>query len=66
MLDEKVGIIGAGIAGLYTALILDSLGIEYEILKASSRVSGHLKIYQFPGGGEHYYYVRPLQVSLEL
>lgn len=60
VLDEKVGIIGAGIGGLYTALILDSLDIKYEILEASGRVGGRLKTYQFPGGGEYDYYVRHL------
>ena len=34
----KVGIIGAGAAGLYAALLLDSLGIDYDIIEASDRV----------------------------
>ncbi|KIM73740.1 hypothetical protein PILCRDRAFT_719225 [Piloderma croceum F 1598] len=42
-----VGIIGAGAAGLYTAMILDSLGIKYEILEASGRHGGRLYTYQF-------------------
>ena len=33
-LGHKICIIGAGCAGLYAAMILDTLGIEYEILEA--------------------------------
>ncbi|KII90226.1 hypothetical protein PLICRDRAFT_584478 [Plicaturopsis crispa FD-325 SS-3] len=56
-----VGIIGAGPAGLYSALILDSLGIKYEILEGSDRVGGRLHTYHFekkPGQpqGTHDYY----------
>jgi len=55
--EKKVGILGAGIAGLYTALILDSLDIEYEILEATDRVGGRIFTYKFPGGGKYDYYV---------
>lgn len=54
---QKVGILGAGIGGLYTALILDSLDIEYEILEASDRTGGRMFTYKFPGGGKYDYYV---------
>ena len=57
-LPEKVGILGAGIGGLYAALILDSLDIEYEILEASDRTGGRMCTYEFPGGGIYDYYVR--------
>ncbi|KZS88540.1 FAD/NAD(P)-binding domain-containing protein [Sistotremastrum niveocremeum HHB9708] len=52
-----VGIIGAGSAGLYTAMILQSLGIAYKILEASDRVGGRLFTYHFPGSDqpEHKY-----------
>lgn len=56
-LEQKVGILGAGIGGLYTALILDSLDIEYEILEASDRTGGRMCTYKFPGGGKYDYYV---------
>ncbi|KAI5988635.1 hypothetical protein EDC04DRAFT_2588696 [Pisolithus marmoratus] len=52
----KVGILGAGVGGLYTALILDSLGIDFEILEASSRVGGRLSTYKFPEGKKYDYY----------
>lgn len=54
----KVGILGAGVGGLYTALILDSLNIEYEIIEASDRAGGRLSTYKFPNGGKYDYYVR--------
>lgn len=37
-----VGIIGGGFAGLYSGLILQSLGIECEIFEASNRVGGRI------------------------
>lgn len=43
----KVGIIGAGAAGLYAALLLDTLGIEYDILEASDRVGGRIYTHRF-------------------
>lgn len=52
-----VGILGAGVGGLYTALILDSLDIKYEILEASNRTGGRLHTYDFPNGGEYDYCV---------
>ncbi|KAI6143737.1 hypothetical protein BKA82DRAFT_36372 [Pisolithus tinctorius] len=53
---EKVGILGAGVGGLYTALIPDSLDVEYEILEASDRIGGRLSTYKFPGGKIYDYY----------
>ncbi|RDB24913.1 hypothetical protein Hypma_008040 [Hypsizygus marmoreus] len=44
-----IGIIGAGAAGLYTAMILQSLGIEYEILEANDRIGGRLFTHRFNG-----------------
>ncbi len=37
-----VGIVGGGFAGLYAGLILQSLGIEFEIFEASERVGGRI------------------------
>jgi monoamine oxidase len=37
-----VGIVGGGFAGLYAGLILQSLGIEFEIFEASDRVGGRI------------------------
>ena len=38
----RIGIVGAGATGLYAALILQDLGIEYEILEATDRVGGRI------------------------
>ena len=43
----KVGIIGAGAAGLYTAMLLDSLDIDYDIHEASDRIGGRIFTYRF-------------------
>ncbi|KAH0837761.1 hypothetical protein J3R83DRAFT_5939 [Lanmaoa asiatica] len=54
--QHKVGILGAGVGGLYAALILDSLDIECEVLEASGRTGGRLSTYKFPNGGKYDYY----------
>ncbi len=38
-----VGIIGGGITGLYAGLMLQSIGVEFEIFEKSDRVGGRLK-----------------------
>lgn len=58
-----VGILGAGIGGLYAALILDSLKIKYEIIEATGRSGGRLYTHKFKKqdgspGDEYDYYVR--------
>ncbi|KAI0697874.1 hypothetical protein BC835DRAFT_1305033 [Cytidiella melzeri] len=45
--DKPVCIIGAGTAGLYTAMILESLDIPCEIMEASDRVGGRVFTYHF-------------------
>lgn len=64
----RVGIVGAGVAGLFTAMIFDHLSdkyglkVDYEILEASERVGGRLYTYNFtnskdqPPVGPHDYY----------
>ncbi|KAI1088078.1 hypothetical protein F5B19DRAFT_29486 [Rostrohypoxylon terebratum] len=55
---RKVCIVGAGIAGLYIAMILDSLKIPdltYDILEANSRVGGRVYTHHF-SKTEHDYY----------
>jgi hypothetical protein len=46
---EKICIIGAGAAGLYAAMICDSLHIDYDILEANSRIGGRLFTHRFNG-----------------
>ena len=55
---QKVCIVGAGIAGLYIAMILDDLQIpnlEYDILEASDRVGGRVYTYRFSERENDYY-----------
>jgi monoamine oxidase len=56
----KVGIIGAGVAGMFTAMIFDylndvyKLNVDYEILEADEkRHGGRLYTYKFPTIDEH-------------
>ena len=58
--DLPVCIIGAGMAGLYTAMIFESLGISYQIVDADTqqRVGGRLFTYHFNGGPYDYYVSR--------
>lgn len=55
-----VGIIGSGMAALYTAMIFESLGISYRIVDAGTRerIGGRLFTYYFPDSGPYDYYVR--------
>ncbi|RHZ66401.1 hypothetical protein CDV55_103203 [Aspergillus turcosus] len=56
--DTKVCIVGAGIAGLYIALILDDLKIpnlSYEILEADSRTGGRVYTHRFSTQPNDYY-----------
>lgn len=54
--DITVGIIGAGASGLYTAMILQSLGIDYEILEGSDRPGGRILTHHFKQGKEPWNY----------
>lgn len=54
---EPVGILGAGVGGLYTALILQSLNVSCEIIEASDRTGGRLFTHKFADGGFYDYFV---------
>ena len=61
--DSPIGILGAGMAGLYTALILDDLGIPYEILEAdTTRIGGRIYTHQFDPSREFEYYASRLSI----
>ena len=47
--DDTICIIGAGVTGLYTAMLLDELGIDYDILEANNRVGGRILTHRFNG-----------------
>ena len=54
-----VCIIGAGAAGLYTAMIFESLEIPYQIVEANTpaRIGGRMFTYHFPYGAPYDYFV---------
>ena len=57
--DHPVCIIGAGAAGLFTALMLDSLNIPYVIYEASDRYGGRMFTYNgFRDAAPYDYIVR--------
>ncbi|KAF8872619.1 hypothetical protein BD779DRAFT_331003 [Infundibulicybe gibba] len=53
---SEVGILGAGIGGLYVALMLQSVGISYKIIEESDRTGGRLFTHRFKDGGEFDYF----------
>ncbi|KAL8648934.1 MAG: hypothetical protein Q9210_004698 [Variospora velana] len=53
--DAKVCIVGAGIAGLYSAMILDHLNIPYDILEAAPRPGGRILTHYFSTKKHDYY-----------
>ena len=65
---SPVCIIGAGMAGLYTAMIFESLEISYQIVDADTRarVGGRLFTYYFPNGNPYDYYVCWVSASFTL
>jgi len=60
--SARVAIIGAGVAGLRTAMLLDRLKIPYRIFEANDGPGGRLFTYRFPSdpikspAGKHDYY----------
>ncbi|KAG8950324.1 hypothetical protein FRC04_007766 [Tulasnella sp. 424] len=50
-----VGILGAGVGGLYAAMMLHSLGIPFEILEASNRTGGRVFTFPFSEKKHDYY-----------
>ena len=62
--DLPVCIIGAGTAGLYAAMIFESLGISYHIVDADTqeRVGGRVFTYHFPNGGPYDYCVNGIRM----
>lgn len=53
--EITVGIVGAGCAGLYAAMILQDLGIKFELIEGSDRVGGRVRTHRFTPNGDHDY-----------
>lgn len=54
--NQIVGILGGGVGGLYAAMMLESVGVPYEILEARDRVGGRLFTYKFKDGAFYDYF----------
>ncbi|KAG2133638.1 uncharacterized protein EDB93DRAFT_1173834 [Suillus bovinus] len=54
-LNVKFCIIGAGVAGLYIAMILKELGIQFDLVEASDRAGGRLYTHKFSEAPHDYY-----------
>lgn len=57
-IKHRICIVGAGITGLFIAMILDSLnipGLEYDILEASDRTGGRIYSHYFSDAPHDYY-----------
>lgn len=55
---HRICIVGAGVAGLFIAMILDSLeipGLEYDLLEASDRAGGRMLTHHFSKEKHDYY-----------
>lgn len=54
---SHIAIVGAGISGLMTSLLLDSVGLHnYTIIEASSRFGGRIQTEYFDNDKDHYVY----------
>jgi hypothetical protein len=67
----RVAIIGAGVAGLHTAKLLQDLGVPYTIFEASDRPGGRVFTYEFlskpptnPQGKHDYYDLGPMRFPM--
>jgi len=60
--NVSIAIVGAGVSGLATALMLDSVGIhDWEIIEASGRVGGRYRT-KFVGGTQEYAEMGPMRL----
>lgn len=60
--NVSIAIVGAGVSGLATALMLDSVGIHnWEIIEASERVGGRYRT-KFVGGTQEYAEMGPMRL----
>ncbi|KAG0695898.1 hypothetical protein DFH29DRAFT_1005025 [Suillus ampliporus] len=54
-LNVKFCIVGAGVAGLYIAMVLKELGIPFDLVEASDRAGGRLYTHRFSEAPNDYY-----------
>lgn len=63
--NASIAIVGAGISGLATAMMLDSVGIHnWELVEASERVGGRIRT-KFVGGSQELAEMGPMRVPFQ-
>ncbi|AFS77244.1 amine oxidase [Gottschalkia acidurici 9a] len=60
----KVGIIGAGAAGLAAAFELRKLGFDIKIFEATNRIGGRIRTYYFDKSGKYYGELGPMRIPV--
>jgi len=64
--DATIAIVGAGISGLATALMLDSVGVHnWEIIEASDRVGGRFRT-KYVGGTQEWAEMGPMRLPYSI
>ncbi|KAI8992162.1 flavin-containing amine oxidoreductase-domain containing protein [Mycotypha africana] len=65
--DQRIGIIGAGISGLFSAYLLDQVDFHnYEILEATSRVGGRIHTAYFDDSQTVYQEMGAMRLPVEI
>ncbi|KAI8079130.1 flavin-containing amine oxidoreductase-domain containing protein [Thamnidium elegans] len=64
--NKKIGIIGAGMSGLFSGFLLDQAGFHnYEILEANDRLGGRVHTTYFGNSGTAYQEMGPMRFPIE-
>ncbi|KAG2225937.1 hypothetical protein INT45_006633 [Circinella minor] len=65
--SEKIGIVGAGMSGLFAGLLLDQAGIHnYEILEANDRLGGRVHTTYFSNSSTAYQEMGPMRFPISI
>ncbi|KAK4513779.1 uncharacterized protein ATC70_005785 [Mucor velutinosus] len=64
--NKKIGIVGAGMSGLFSGFLLDQAGFHnYEILEANDRLGGRVRTAYFGNSGIAYQEMGPMRFPVE-
>ncbi|VTT59051.1 unnamed protein product [Fusarium fujikuroi] len=64
MNDHNIGIVGAGVAGLYSALLLQEKGYTVKIFEAADRVGGCVQTHHFMTDENQYYEAGAMRIPV--
>ncbi|VZI11127.1 unnamed protein product [Fusarium fujikuroi] len=64
MNGNNIGVIGAGIAGLYSALLLQEKGYTVSVFEASDRVGGRVRTHHFTEDENQYYEAGAMRIPV--